>query len=414
MWHDHYGKVTTFWSLAFAIPFTQTVGVLPTFYSIWGTFLHHYFPFIVIVFGLVSITGGIRISLPARGTPSSNLAILSCGAFLAGWIGTTGASMLLIRPLLAANRWRQYKTHLLMFFIFLVSNIGGGLTPLGDPPLFLGFLNGVPFSWTIENLWKPLLFISIPLLALHYGLDWYYFSQKEDRRLLEEVQRKSFHVRGLFNGLLLVGILGTVMISGQWQGGPVFEILGVHLPLTSLLRDGIILGLGLLSMAYTNPHIREENHFSWDPVTEVGILFAGIFMTLIPISSILQAKNEGALASLLDLVTTPGGGPDNVMYFWLSGLLSAFLDNTPTYMLFFNVAGGDALVLTTTLKTTLMAISLGAVCMGAMTYIGNAPNFMVRVVARNHHIKMPSFFGFFGWSCLFLLPLFLLTAWVFF
>lgn len=411
-WHQHYGKVVVFWSLAFLIPFTQTASLWIAFLSVFDTFLHEYFPFMVIVFALISITGGIQVSLPGRGTPESNLFLLTLGTLLSGWIGTTGASLLLIRPLLRANRWRHYKTHLVIFFIFLVSNMGGGLTPLGDPPIFVGFLKGIPFFWTLQNLWKPLLFISSSLLLIIYGLDYYFFS-REDLRLLDTTPSPSFHLKGIPNVFLLSAVLLTIM--GYSLIPPAFIKIGgsISLSIPSLCRDSLLILLGLFSQVITPPPLKEANHFSWEPLKEVGILFAGLFMTLIPVSAILHAKEAGSLAFLLQMVTSPDGTPYNSLYFWLSGLLSAFLDNTPTYLFFFNLAGGDPSLLTTTLQKTLISISLGSVCMGAMTYIGNAPNFMVRIIARHHHIVMPSFFGFLGWACLFLLPLFCILAYLF-
>jgi Na+/H+ antiporter NhaD/arsenite permease-like protein len=336
--------------------------------------------------------------------------LLGVGTFLAGWIGTTGAAMLLVRPLLHINEHRQMRVHHMIFFIFLIANIGGGLTPLGDPPLFLGFLNGVDFFWPLENLAFDIIFLTLPLLLIFYGIDSY-FSWKEGYH--ERQKRVSISLKGTFNGLLFLGVIGLVLMSGVLQSDIHISFGIVSVELFDLIRDGGLILLAIVSFVFTPSDIHKENHFSWEPLKEVAKLFFGIFITVIPVIAILTAGSRGALAPLISLVEV-NGVPNNMMYFWLTGGLSSFLDNAPTYLVFFYMAGGDANALMTTLTHTLEAISLGAVFLGAMTYIGNAPNFMVKAIAESRKVDMPSFFGYMAWSLIILLPLFvLLSLWRF-
>ena len=409
-WESHYGKIALAWSLLilfFLFIFFEFSVVKVT---VLNTFLHHYFPFIIVIGALYTISGGIRIDVEAEATPMVNTGIMVVGTILAGWIGTTGASMLLIRPLLHVNRQRKHRVHHMIFFIFLVSNIGGALTPLGDPPLFLGFLNGVPFFWPTEYLFSAICEMTFPLLLIFYGVDAYFI--KKEGRLLKP-QRLKVSLQGGFNGLLFLGVIGLVLLSGVWQSSIQVNVGGIGLKLQDLVRDGGLVLLAVLSWFLTKASIHQANHFSWEPLKEVAKLFFGIFMTVIPVIAILDAGEKGALSSLISLVSSEGN-PQNFMYFWLTGGLSAFLDNAPTYLVFFHMAGGDASHLTTTLSQTLLAISLGSVFLGAMTYIGNAPNFMVKTIAESQKIEMPSFFGYMVWSIIILGPLFfLLSLWTF-
>jgi Na+/H+ antiporter NhaD/arsenite permease-like protein len=412
-WEHHFGKVSAFWGLAFLVPFAFMFGLDLTLYSVLHTALLEYIPFIILLFALFTVAGGISLKGTLPGTPLANTALLAIGTAIASWMGTTGASMLLIRPILQANLWRSKVVHIVVFFIFLVSNIGGSLTPLGDPPLFLGFLKGVEFFWTTTHLFGETLMVALPLLAVFFLLDSYYYRNEPEKPVVLAGRRR-LGVEGLVNVVLLGGIVGAVLMSGVWEPGISFTIYHNEIPLQNLARDVLLVVIALLSLRLTPKTAHESNAFNWGPMLEVGKLFASIFLTIVPVIAILRAGQDGALRGIVALVTGPGGAPDNAMYFWLTGLLSSFLDNAPTYLVFFNLAGGDANRLMYELPLTLAAISAGAVFMGANTYIGNAPNFMVKAIAESRGVKMPSFFGYMAWSAVFLVPLFLLCTLLFF
>jgi Na+/H+ antiporter NhaD/arsenite permease-like protein len=302
-----------------------------------------------------------------------------------------------------------------VFFLFLVSNIGGSLTPLGDPPLFLGFLKGVDFLWTLEAMLLPMLFMSLILLALFYLIDRLAWNRESPEIKSKSRVPRHIEIEGLHNVLYLMAIALTVLMSGIWNRDATIPVgLGLEMPVNGLIRDVVLVAISLLSWWTTPRPVRVENAFTWTPMQEVAILFAAIFITMIPMLALLKAGSEGPFAPLLSLVSTPEGKPVEAAYFWLTGGLSSFLDNAPTYLVFFNLAGGDAKELMGPLELTLLAISSGAVFMGAMTYIGNAPNFMVRSICEEHRIKMPSFIGYMLWSGGILLPLFALVTWIWF
>jgi len=412
-WEHHFGKVSAFWGLAFLVPFALMFGPELTLYSVLHTALLEYIPFIILLFALFTVAGGISLKGTLPGTPLVNTALLAIGTGIASWMGTTGASMLLIRPILQANLWRRKVVHIVVFFIFLVSNIGGSLTPLGDPPLFLGFLKGVGFFWTTTHLFAETLFIALPLLALFFLIDSYFYRKEPDRPVAPAPKRR-FEVEGLVNVVLLAPIVGAVLMSGVWEPGISFTIYHNEIPLQNLARDVLLIAIALLSLRLTPKTAHESNVFTWGPMLEVAKLFASIFLTIVPVIAILRAGQDGALRGIVALVTDASGAPNNAMYFWLTGALSSFLDNAPTYLVFFNLAGGDADRLMYELPLTLAAISAGAVFMGANTYIGNAPNFMVKAIAESRGVKMPSFFGYMAWSVGILIPLFLLCTVLFF
>jgi Na+/H+ antiporter NhaD/arsenite permease-like protein len=303
-----------------------------------------------------------------------------------------------------------------VFFIFLVANAGGSLSPLGDPPLFLGFLQGVDFFWTTTHLALPMLFVCGVLLTAFYFLDSHYFHQREEERsrFFDPTPDSPLGIDGKLNFLLLGAVVGLVLMSGLWKPGVSFDVLGTHVDLQNAIRDVALVVVMLLSLALTPRAAREGNDFNWAPIEEVAKLFAGIFVTIAPVITILRAGEAGAFAGVVHLVNDSAGRPHDAMYFWATGLLSSFLDNAPTYLVFFNLAGGDAASLMTTGATTLAAISAGAVFMGANSYIGNAPNFMVKAIAESRGVRMPSFFAYLVWSGAVLLPLFLVTGWLFF
>ncbi|MFM7344920.1 MAG: sodium:proton antiporter [Tagaea sp.] len=409
-WHHHYGKVSVGCAFAFLIPCAIVFGPNVALYEFLHTMTIEYIPFIVLLFALYVVAGGVRFKGALVGTPAMNTALLAFGTAIASLMGTVGASMLLIHPMIRANSWRKHQAHVFVFFIFLVSNIGGSLTPLGDPPLFIGFLEGVDFFWTTKWMLAPMLLVAVPLLAIFYAVDtWYMRREASPPPAAEKLE---IGLEGKRNLVLLAGVVAAVLMSGAVRWGTV-EIYYTPVPVESLARSAILLALAGISLKITAWDSRVANGFSWEPMKEVAKLFIGIFVCIIPAIAIIRAGTEGSLAGLIALLNADGQ-PNNVMYFWITGVLSSFLDNAPTYLLFFNLAGGDEIALMGPLAYTLLAISMGAVFMGANTYIGNAPNFMVKAVCEEKGIKMPSFFGYMGWACVFLLPLFVVATFVFF
>ena len=414
-WHHHYGKITAAWALAFLLPFTVIYGPGMAGFSFMHALLEEYIPFILLLTALFTVAGGIHIRGNLHGSPGLNTAILAIGAVLASFMGTTGASMLLIRPLIRANDNRQHKAHVVVFFIFIVSNAGGSLTPLGDPPLFLGFLKGVDFFWTVSHIFPETLFLIGALLAIFYAIDWWFYHRREERAPVDptpDTRRLGFD--GAVNFWLLGGVAGLVLLSGFWKSPVTFNIAGTDVGLPGLVRDVGLVLITWLSLKITAAKVHSDNQFSWGPMAEVAKLFAGIFLTIIPVIAMLKAGTNGPFGAVVSAVTRADGTPDPSMYFWATGLLSSFLDNAPTYLVFFNTAGGDPQVLMTTLASTLAAISAGAVFMGANTYIGNAPNLMVKAIAEDRGVKMPSFFGYMLWSCGVLIPLFIVMTFIWF
>jgi len=411
-WHHNYGKVAAFWGAAFIVPYALVYGVSLAVYNVLHVLFLEYISFIILLFSLFTIAGGVCLRGSLVGKPQVNTVILLIGTLLASWMGTTGAAMLLIRPLMRAISHRKYKVHTIVFFIFLVANIGGSLTPLGDPPLFLGFLKGVSFFWTTQHLFIPFAVMSVILLALYFAIDTVLFNKEGRPESPDAGQDGKLRLEGTFNLLLLAGVVGGVLMSGMWKPEGGVTIYHVHMELQNIARDVLLLILAAVSLKTTAAEIRRRNEFNWEPIVEVAKLFAGIFITMIPAIAILRAGMDGALSSLIALVSVDGVA-NNAMYFWLTGALSSFLDNAPTYLVFFNTAGGDAQFLMEHVHT-LMAISAGAVFMGANTYIGNAPNFMVRSIAESSGIKMPSFFGYMAWSVGILVPCFVLMTFLFF
>lgn len=425
-WHAHFGKIAAAWGLLLLGPLAAAHG-MPT---AWGTLVHallaEYLPFIVLLASLYTVAGGICVHGRLRGTPARNTGLLAFGALLASVMGTTGAAMLLIRPLLRANAQRRRIVHLVVFFIFLVANAGGALSPLGDPPLFLGFLNGVDFFWTTRHLLGPTLFVCGVLLLLFFWIDTMLLRGEPDAVTHLHAERgavggsagaadaQRLSLDGKINLVLLAAIVLVVLGSGLWRPGYALTLAGTRLALQDVVRDLLLAVLMLASLAWTPRSARIGNAFGWAPMLEVAKLFAGIFVTIAPVIAMLRAGDAGALAPVLHWVDGPAGQPRVPMYFWATGLLSSFLDNAPTYLVFFHAAGGDAAALMDSGARTLAAISAGAVFMGANSYIGNAPNFMVKSIAEARGVRMPGFFGYLIWSGGILLPLFLLTTWIFF
>jgi Na+/H+ antiporter NhaD/arsenite permease-like protein len=425
VWHHHFGKISFFWALALAGPLVYAYKAAAV-YEILHILLADYVPFIILLWSLYTVSGGIILRGSISGTPLINTFMLLVGTLLASWMGTTGASMLMIRPLLRANKNRRNRTFMVVFFIFLVGNIGGALTPLGDPPLFLGFLRGVDFFWTF-NLLPHMLVMTVLLLSVYYLLDVYFFRKeqrlepaaaRQARSTAEPPERVPLGIDGKRNFLFLAGIVAMVLFSGMADMGTI-DTLGVNREVQGWIRDIMLVVCGLLSLVFTPPSIRQDNDFTWFPIKEVAYLFVGIFITMIPCLLILKAGSAGALAFIINQVETP------VHYFWVTGLLSGFLDNAPTYLTFFSTALGSfysgmseaqAVPLLMTEKALyLIAISSGAVFFGAFSYIGNAPNFMVRSIAEEAGTPMPSFFGYvIRYTLVFLVPSLVLVTWIFF
>jgi Na+/H+ antiporter NhaD/arsenite permease-like protein len=445
-WHHHFGKVLAFWALVFAIPFLMAYQG-DALYEILHIYIADYIPFIILLWALFTAAGGILVKGAFVGTPFANLVILFIGTFLASWIGTTGAAMVLIRPVIRMNKYRKSNIHVYILFIFLVANIGGSLTPLGDPPLFLGFLHHVPFFWTF-NLFPSMALLAGILLLLFFVIDSFLFRregwhqkhylkvfnyqipegmteegikqkyEQEGEEAFSQYQPGSkLSIQGLHNLIFLLGIMGGVLFSGLVHIGEI-SIFDIHVTIQSLMRDGFLVLMGVLSLKTTAWSIREGNEFTWFPIQEVAKLFAGIFMTIVPALAMLRAGVAGNLDFIIEAVKEPWH------YFWVTGSLSSFLDNAPTYLTFLSTVLGqfysDLPEATAVAKLIaehpiyLKAISTGAVFFGAMTYIGNAPNFMVKSICEEQNIQMPSFFGFMIYSVLILVPIFVLITFVFF
>ncbi len=390
-------------------------------YQDWHTLANtalDYAAFLSLLGALFVISGGIHIRGSFAGLPFVNTFFLLIGALLANFIGTTGASMLMIRPLLRANKIRHRKSHIVIFFIFIVSNCAGLLTPLGDPPLFLGFLKGIDFAWTLR-LWPPWLLVVGLLLLLFYLLDCREFAKEhlETKDLLiknREYVSERFGIEGAYNFLFLAAVVGLILAAGYLiypiNGNPIWgEPFGAVL--SKVVQTVGMLLVAVISYRVTSHTTHDHNHFGFGPIIEVAVLFAGIFMSMIPVLLILETQGSKL------------GVTHAWQFFWMSGSLSSFLDNAPTYLTFTSLAKGALALHGEGLKELmhhsagsiyLAAISCGAVMMGANTYIGNGPNFMVKAIAEEAKVKMPSFFGYMLWSVGILIPLFLLVSFLFF
>lgn len=413
-WEKFKGAAVLFWSLLFLVPFAIGNGAGTALNHFLEVILGDYISFIVLLFGLFCVAGNIRIRGTLAGTPKVNVLLLLIGTLLSSWVGTTGASMLLIRPVIRANSWRKRKVHTMVFFIFLVSNIGGCLTPVGDPPLLMGFMHGVPFTWSFHLL--PVFLLNVVLLlALYFIID----SRAYKKDLADGAKPKASEktekigLEGAHNLIFLLCIVGAVILSGSLANinaffGNGIKIEGeVTLTFATMIEMAIILLSAFLSFKTTKKEVRTANNFSWGAIQEVAVLFIGIFITMIPALLILSARGSEL------------GITKNWQMFWATGALSSFLDNTPTYLVFFETAvslhaTNEAIGSVIIPQTMLMAISCGAVFMGANTYIGNAPNFMIKSIAEENNIKMPSFFGYLFWSVCCLIPVFLIDTLIFF
>ena len=419
-WEEHQPHAVALWSILFIIPFAMRYSAGTALETVLECLVNDYLTFIILLFGLFCVAGNITMSGDLAGSPRVNVGLLALGTLLSSWIGTTGASMLMIRPVVKMNAWRKKKRHIIIFFIFLVSNIGGCLTPIGDPPLLMGFMRGVPFFWSLHL--APILFFNmLVLLTIFYFIDKRAYRQDIASGLKPDISKPGVDIKveGLHNIVFLVAIVVAVILSGTLPSLPMFQdaagnVLGitiyksVKLTFPAMIEIAIILLAALLSFKTTNEKIRTQNHFTWGAIQEVAILFIGIFITMQPALALLKTMGPNL------------GITEPYQMFWATGFLSSFLDNTPTYLVFLTTAGtlGFTSGIVTTVGTIsvkiLTAISCGAVFMGANTYIGNAPNFMVKSISDENGIRMPSFFGYMGWSLCILVPVFFIDMLVFF
>lgn len=419
-WESHQPLAVAFWSLLFILPFAVVYGAGTAAETVLECLVNDYLTFIVLLFGLFCVAGNITMEGDLAGSPRVNIILLAIGTLLSSFIGTTGASMLMVRPVIKMNAWRRHRSHIMVFFIFLISNLGGSLTPIGDPPLLMGFSRGVPFFWSL-HLFPIMLFNMAVLLFIFYWVDRRAYCRDIARGRKPDISRPGtkIKIRGTHNLIFLGMIVAAVILSGVLPDLPLFKaadgsvrgipVFGeVVLGFPSVIEILIILAAAFLSFQTTSPEIRKKNHFTWGAIQEVAVLFIGIFITMQPALAIL--KGMGAQLGLTKAH----------QMFWVTGVLSSFLDNTPTYLVFLTTAGaiGFSSGLATTLGTVpvkmLTAISCGAVFMGANTYIGNAPNFMVKAISDENGIHMPSFFGYIRWSVMVLVPVFLLDTLLFF
>ena len=419
-WEAHQPIVVILWILLMAIPFAVVFGAGKMTETVLECIVNDYLTFIVLLFGLFCVSGNITMEGDFAGSPKINVILLAFGTILASCIGTTGASMLMVRPVIRMNSWRKRKSHIMIFFIFMVSNMGGCLTPIGDPPLLMGFMRGVPFFWSL-HLFPVLLFNMAILLFIFYHLDRRFYRKDIARGRKPDISKPGteFHIDGLHNIIFLVVIVGAVILSGVLPGMPMFQdaegaVRGIHifgevtLGFPAVIEVVMILAAAFLSFKTTKKEIRVRNHFTWGAIREVAVLFIGIFITMQP--ALMLLKSVGPELGL----------SHPAQLFWATGALSSFLDNTPTYLVFLTTAGtlgftsGVATSLGTIPVKLLSAISCGAVFMGANTYIGNAPNFMVKAISDENGVKMPSFFGYMLWSIAFLVPVFIIDMLIFF
>lgn len=412
LWHRHHGKLVALWAGAFVATDVIHEGAGGTLHAVAAIVLLNYLPFVLLLGALFVIAGGLHVTGVPRASPRVNTALLLLGTILASLIGTTGATMVMLRPMIRANRHRHRATHVFVFFIFLVANIGGALTPLGNPPIFLGFLLGVPFFWPAIHLALPMVLLAVALLAVFYALDSFIYrgTGRHEAEILEEFEKLG--MTGKINLMLLAVGIAAVLLRAFWHPTAGIVVFGVAWSASDIVTDSLFLAIGALSLAVTRASVRRANEFSWQPMIEVAIIFAAIFITIIPVMAMIAAGADGPLATIFSRLFVAGAA-NNSNFYWATGSLSALLDNAPTYVVFFGFAGNDAARLTGSLAPTLAAISAGAVFFGGMTYIGNAPNLMVKAIVESYGLKMPGFFGYVGWATLCLLPWLAVVEWLF-
>lgn len=414
LWRQHFGKISVFWAAVFVVPFVAVYGVGSALPPLAHILALDYLPFIILLGALYLVAGGIRLTGTIHGTAAVNTLLLLIGAVIANVMGTTGAAILLVRPLIRANRRRRHNAHVFIFFVFLVANIGGALSPLGNPPLLLGYLNGVPFFWTTTHLLLPTAVIAGPLLIIFYLVDRHFHRRAaaDADGPIAEIERLG--IDGKINLPFLALIPLVVLAAGALRPlAPVFVVAGLPIDAATMGGNLTLIAIALISLWLTDPATHRANEFAWHPIIEVALIFAAIFVTILPAVVIMRAGAHGAIAPLVGMIAQHPKSAD-AMYFWLTGALSSVLDSAPAYLAFFNFAGGDPAALTGPLARTLVAISTGAVFMGAATYIGNAPNLMIKAICEDGGIAMPSFLGYMLWAAVVLVPLYGLVTVVFF
>lgn len=403
LWHRRMDLFVGAWALALLGPTLALHGAGAAWHEVWHAAIGEYLPFVALLGTLYTVAGGIVVKGGPWGRPAGNLALLALGTGLAGVMGTTGAAMVLIHPLLRANAGRRHRVHLVVFFIILVANVGGATSPLGDPPLYVGFLQGVPFFWPLRVLSLPLVIVALPLLGVFWGLDRHLMRGEAPS------PRSRLRLRGWRN-LALLGATVAIVLAEGLVPAPMVRLFGETVSVMRLLGLAGFAAVAAASLALTPRALRRANDFSWAPMREVAVVFAAIFLTAGPVLRMLEAGPGGPLAPLLALAADASGAPEPLAYFWLAGALSAFLDNAPTYLVFFGMAGGDAHLLAGAESRVLEALSAGTVFFGAMTYLGNAPNMMVRAIASRRGVRMPGFLAYLGMAAGLLLPLFALLS----
>jgi len=378
--------------------------------------INDYLPFIILISCLYIISMGISFRLSLKPTPLVNTVFLFLAGLLASLMGTISASMVFLPTLLSMNKERKTKKHSVIFFIFMVANVGGCLTSVGDPPLFLGYLKGIDFFWATKNLATPVLGTMLLISSIYYVIDNYFF-RMENLRAPNPLLRPSslIRVKGLINILLLISVITIIASTGLMnsKGGDnqALSLFGCKVTYTYVLKNLAVLFLTLISWLITKKSIKEKSEFSWDPVKEVTKLFLAIFITMMPIHTILKEGVGGDFSPVFNFIEK--ANYQGFSYFWITGVFSSFLDNVPSYLLFFEMAGGEAEVLMNKKRDILTAISMSSVFMGALTYIGNAPNIMIKHLAEKENIVMPSFFAYLAISFTILIPIFLLISLVF-
>jgi Na+/H+ antiporter NhaD/arsenite permease-like protein len=408
LWHRRMAWVMGLWTAALLLPWAETFGAADAARLAWHAILVEYLPFVTLLLALYAAGGGVLVRGGPAGTPGGNTLMLGVGMALGVVMGQAGAAMVLVNPLLHANAHRRRKVHLPLFLIVLIANASGALTPLGNPPLYLGFLEGVPFFWPARHLVAPLAVLTGLLLLAFYLID---------RRLAAAEPPTPaparLHVRGWANAALIL-LTGAVVLAQNAVAAGDIAIMGETVPLMRLIAILAFLAITLASAATTPKAVRQGNDFTWAPMREVALLFLAIFVTIQPVLHMLEAGLSGPLGPVLRLTLTPDGAPRPAAFFWLAGILSAFLDNAPTYLVFFKIAQIDPAAMSAAQESALAALSAGAVFFGGLTYIGNAPNMMVRGVAAHRGVRMPSFLGFLCLSAALLLPAFAILTALFF
>lgn len=406
-WHRRMGWVAGFWVASLLAPEALMEGVGVAAHGAAHAVLVEYLPFVTLLLALYTAAGGILVRGLIAGTPGGNTGLLAAGTLLAGVMGTTGAAMVLIHPLLRANAHRRRKVHLVTFFMILVANAGGALSPLGDPPLYLGYLHGVPFFWPLRTLAAPLGVLAALMLGSFYATD-----RVLARREPPAPPRERLRVRGWPNVVLIGVVIAMVLLQASIGGALI--VAGQAVPTGRLVGVVVFLGVTGASILLTPRAVHQGNDFSWHPIVEVAVLFVAIFITIEPVLRMLAAGLSGPFAPVLELLRDSQGNRSPAAFFWLTGLLSAFLDNAPTYLVFFGLADVHPETLHDAPNVVLEALSAGAVFFGALTYIGNAPNMMVRAIASHRGVRMPGFFGFTAIAAMLLLPAFAVLTVLFF